>query len=70
MVVEQQSNNNLKGQNMEDEWDEIERFIHECAGEYSMCWSEIPVGIFESSKALEISHKLLDFIKNRCDVKP
>ena len=33
-------------------------------GEASMCWSEIPKGIFDDDKAMKIGEKLLANIKN------
>lgn len=37
----------------------IENKVNEALGEASMCWSETPKGVFESSRCLEISKKLV-----------
>jgi hypothetical protein len=41
------------------------RLIMEAIGEASMCWSEIPTGVFDSSRAIKIGEKLLQDIKRR-----
>lgn len=38
----------------------FEELVGEGIGEASMCWSEIPSGVFDSSKAKEINDKILD----------
>jgi ATP-dependent exoDNAse (exonuclease V) beta subunit len=40
--------------------EEIKTIIGEAVGEASMCWSEIPKGIFESDKASKIVDKVLE----------
>jgi hypothetical protein len=37
---------------------ELRRILGESAGEISMCWSEIPKGVFDSTKALSIVDKI------------
>jgi hypothetical protein len=43
-------------------WEEL---IIIAMGEASMCWSETPKGVFDSTRALEIGKKLLKDIKSR-----
>jgi len=44
--------------------DEVLRhLICEAIGEASMCWDPIPTGVFESTRALEISNRLFKKIK-------
>ncbi len=40
-----------------------EKLIMIAIGEASMCWSETPKGVFDSSKAKQIGEKLLQDIK-------
>lgn len=41
----------------------LEELVFTALGEASMCWSEIPKGVFESSKAAEVGKKLVEQIK-------
>ncbi len=41
-----------------------EKLIMTAIGEASMCWSEIPKGVFDSTKAVRIGKKLLKDIKS------
>ena len=41
----------------------------EAIGEASMCWSEVPTGVFESTKAIEIGEKLLQNIKSNKELE-
>lgn len=41
-------------------WEEL---IMTAMGEASMCWSETPTGVFDSTKAAQIGKKLLEDIK-------
>ena len=43
-------------------WEEL---INTAIGEASMCWSETPKGVFDSTKALEIGKKLLEDLKGK-----
>lgn len=42
---------------MSNTWEEL---INTALGEASMCWSETPAGVFDSTKALEISERLIE----------
>lgn len=42
-------------------WGEL---IMTALGEASMCWSETPKGVFDSTKAIQIGEKLLEDIKS------
>ena len=42
-------------------WEEL---IMKAIGEASMCWSETPKGVFDSTKASQIGKKLLEDIKS------
>ena len=42
-----------------------ESLIMEALGEASMCWSETPKGVFDSTKAAQIGKKLLSDIKTK-----
>lgn len=42
--------------------------VFESLGEASMCWSETPNAIFDSSKATEIGNELLETINNEIEV--
>jgi hypothetical protein len=44
---------------------EIETLIGEAIGEASMCWSETPQGIFDSTRAREICDRLTEAVKRR-----
>lgn len=37
----------------------LESVVGQAIGEASMCWSETPAGVFESTRALEIREKIL-----------
>jgi len=39
--------------------------VFQALGAASMCWSETPGGVFESERASEIGHALLDLIGER-----
>lgn len=43
---------------------ESEELIMQAIGEASMCWSEIPKGVFDSKHAKQIGEKLLVDLKN------
>lgn len=42
----------------------IEQKVFEALGEASMCWSETPKGVFDSSNATEIGNRLIKEIEN------
>ncbi len=44
-----------------------EKLVMEALGEASMCWSETPKGVFDSTKAREIGERLLAALKT--DIK-
>ena len=39
---------------------DLRKVVGEAVGEASMCWSETPSGVFESTRALGIVNKILD----------
>ena len=41
---------------------EIEPRLYAALGMASMCWSEIPIGVFNSERAQEIGNELLELI--------
>jgi hypothetical protein len=41
---------------------EIEPRLFAALGMASMCWSEVPTGVFDSERAEEIGNELLDLI--------
>lgn len=41
----------------------LENKVFEALGEVSMCWSETPKGVFDSTKAKEIGDRLMEDIK-------
>lgn len=42
---------------------ELEKLVYQALGEASMCWSQVPKGIFQSNKAVEIGEKLIKAIQ-------
>lgn len=42
---------------------ELEKLVYQALGEASMCWSEVPRGIFQSDVAVEIGKKLISAIQ-------
>lgn len=42
---------------------ELEKLVYQALGEASMCWSQVPKGIFQSNKAVEIGKKLINAIQ-------
>lgn len=44
--------------------------IFEALGEVSMCWSEVPAGVFDVKSALRIGDSLVDYILNGSDAHP
>ena len=44
---------------------EIDQIVYEAIGRASMCWSEIPSGVFDSTKAKEIGDELIAKLKRR-----
>jgi len=42
--------------------EELRQKLGEAIGEASMCWSETPKGVFDSSKAEKIVDKIIKFI--------
>ncbi len=44
------------------ERENIERKIYESIGEASVCWSETPSGVFDSTRCKNIAESLLSFI--------
>ena len=42
--------------------EDLKKVIGEAIGEASMCWSETPSGVFDSSKASEIVDKVVNLI--------
>jgi hypothetical protein len=47
--------------------DEISRRVFEALGEASMCWSETPTGIFDSTHAKTVGDNLVAFIESHVD---
>lgn len=39
--------------------EQLQKIVFEALGEASMCWSEIPQGVFESTRALEIGNRIM-----------
>lgn len=44
--------------------------IYEIIGEASMCWSEIPKGVFDSQKAKELAEEIMCHIENPITEEP
>ena len=44
--------------------EELSKRVLTAFGEVSMCWSEIPSGVFDSEKASEIAKELITFISS------
>ena len=45
--------------------EEIATTINEAIGEASMLWDEIPKGVFESDKAIQLSERTMEAIRAR-----
>lgn len=43
--------------------EELKKIVFEALGEASMCWSETPKGVFESTRAEEIGNRVMEAIK-------
>ena len=39
----------------------FEEMVYQCLGEASVCWSELPKGTFNSSEALKIAQKIINW---------
>ena len=48
--------------------DTLSEKVHQAIGEASMCWSEIPKGVFNSTRAIEIADELIEAIEERIAV--
>jgi hypothetical protein len=49
--------------------DRLKELIFQAMGEVSMCWSEIPRGVFDSSKAIEIGDRLFNAIMEESNME-
>jgi hypothetical protein len=47
----------------------IEEAVYQALGEASMCWSELPQGVFDSTKAKDIGEHLLQGIRKYTGLK-
>ena len=45
----------------------FEELVFFCLGEASVCWSELPRGVFDSAKAYEIATKIIEWHKRELD---
>lgn len=45
--------------------DDLKREIEFAIGEASMCWSTVPTGVFDSTRASDISERLYSVIKEK-----
>lgn len=45
--------------------DDVKTQITMAIGEASMCWTPIPSGVFDSTRALEISERLYGIVRNK-----
>lgn len=54
---------------MSQEMKSIDEAIYQAIGEASMCWSETPKGIFDSTKAKQIADDLITKLNRRHHVE-
>lgn len=54
---------------MSQEMKPIDEAVYQAIGEASLCWSETPKGVFESTKAKKIADELIEKLNRRYHVE-